>query len=80
MRGLQKYARNCFGYFIKILLITLCTEAKIQRLKEAILKNTKQKRFENKKQNLGLGQMFCLKIRWPKPKPKDRKLKLRPIN
>jgi hypothetical protein len=31
----------------------LCTEAKTQRLKEAILKNTKQKRFENGKKNLG---------------------------
>ena len=34
------------GSFIKILLITLCTGAKIQRLKEAILKNTNQKFVE----------------------------------
>jgi hypothetical protein len=38
----------------------LCTEAKIQRVKEAILKNTKQKHFENGKKNLGLDQISQL--------------------
>ena len=39
-----------FGYFVKKLLITFrtyCCNAKLHRLKEAIVKNTKQKCFKN---------------------------------
>ena len=41
------------------------------------MKITKQKCFENGKK--GFARCLVLKIRWPKPKPKDTKLKLRPI-
>ena len=52
-----------FGYFFKILQKTLFTEAaKIQRLKEAILKNAKQKQFENRNKNLGRPNVFASKL------------------
>jgi hypothetical protein len=41
----------------------LFTEAaKIQRLKEAILKNAKQKQFENRNKNLGRPNVFASKL------------------
>ena len=65
-----------FGYVTKILLTTLCIEAKSQRLKESTLRNTKQNVFKDRNKSLG----FVLKIRWPKLKPKDKKLRRRPIS
>ena len=63
------------------LLISLCTEAKIQRSTEAALKNTKQKHFENGNKNLGFGQMsWVLKLGGLSRSRRIENFDLRPIN